>query len=251
MVALPRGGRLISPSAAPVAAHTAGALGSVGLFGVTAIAFVAWTSGWHPASLSDVALCVAAVIVGGLSLAAVFRAMDRTARQLTRPGEVVGRGARRVLRRFAWLSERAERAPDQLDARFGAALRWALSAAAEPEIARWIPADVRGRGELLLARVETRRSGPGWARDEEQRARIRELLIAARGRLADPRPAEADLAALDQAPRALRAAPKRTVRIAVVLTAARATSGASSGEAPTADEEPIPAPARRALIVRR
>lgn len=249
-VALPQGGRLVSLRTAPVAAHMAGTLGSVGLLGVVTTAFVAWTTRWRPESLSDIALCIAGVVAGGLSLAAIFRAMDRAARHLTQPGEIVGRGTRRVLRKLASLARRAERAPEHFDARHIAALRSALSAAAEPEIARWIPADVRGRGELLLARAETRQGGPGWARDEARRARVRELLLAAASRLADPRPAEVDLMALDQAPAALRAPPRRRIRVAVAVGPARTRSNASPSEEPP-DEEPAPTPPPPVLVARR
>jgi hypothetical protein len=250
MVALPRGGRLVSLRSAPVAAHTAGALGSVGLVGMTTAAFVAWTSRWRPESLSDIALCIASVIASGLSLAAILRALDRTARHVTRPGELVGRSARQVLRQFAWLARRAERAPDHFDARHVAALGSALSAAAEPELARWIPADVRARGELLLARVEARRGGPGWSRQEARRARVRELLMAAASGLADPRPAEADLAALDQAHAALRTPPHRRVCVAAAIGPARAARSSSPSEEP-ADEEPAAMPPRHVFIGRR
>jgi hypothetical protein len=250
MVALPRGGRLVSLRIAPVAAHIAGTLGSVGLFGVVTFAFLVRSVGWSPESLSDVALCVAVVAAGGLSLAAIFRTMDRTARQLTQPAVIVARGTRRVLRKLASLSRCAERAAEHFDARHVAALSSALAAAAEPEIARWIPADVRGRGELLLARAETRLGGPGWTRDDARRERVRELLLAAASRLADPQPAEADLAALDQAPAALRAPPPRRICVSVAVEPARTVNRASPSEEPP-DEEPVPTPPRPVLSVRR
>jgi hypothetical protein len=248
MIALPRGGRVIARSRAPIAAHTAGALGSVGLLGVSTAAFVAWTSRWHPSSLSDLGLCIAGVIAGGLSLATIFRATDRTDQQLTRSGEIIGRGARRILRRMARLAERTEQTPDHFGARDVAALRRALSAAAEPEIARWIPAEVRGRAELLLARAETRLYGPGWAREDARREQVKRLLLAAAGRLADPRPAEADIAALDQAPAAGRRAPRRRIRIPAATV--RARCGPEPAEA-LDEDEPVARAPRGVLLVRR
>lgn len=206
MVGLPRGGRVVS--ARPrVASHVSGAIGSTGLVFVAGAMFVACTSRWVPTSPEELLLCLLGLVSGGLSLAAVFRATDRaSAPRLTRSGEEIGRGARLILRRMARLATQAERSPDAFGPRRVAALRRALLAADEPEISPWIPADVRGRGELLLARAETRLSGPSWAREEARRRHIRELLLTAKESLADPGPAEADLAAIDHAPSPAQAA---------------------------------------------
>src|SRR6185312_2516101 len=74
IAALPTGGRLIVPRRPRFAAHRAGALGSTGLFGVLMWTVAAWSSRWSPRTLADVGLCIAAVIVGGGSLAAVLHA---------------------------------------------------------------------------------------------------------------------------------------------------------------------------------
>jgi hypothetical protein len=250
MRALPRGGRVVSLERSPIGVHIAGTLGSVGLFVVATTAFVAVTSNWRPVSPSDFALCLAGVVAGGLSLATIFRAMDRAVGQLTRPGEIIGRGARRILRRIARLAAHAERAPDEFRARRVAALQRALLSAAEPEIARWIPAEVRGRGELVLARAETRLGGPGWAGDEALRRRVRALLVSAAGRLTDPAPAEADLAALDRAPLLRRSAPKRRSGPRVAAERAAATRSSIRLEA-HADDEAYGEVAPRAALAQR
>src|SRR5580700_9186083 len=78
IVRLPRGGRVVSSRAGGLTAHVTGALGSAGVLAVSAAAAVAWATGWHPSVMSDVAACAVAVVGGGMSLAAVLRAFDRT-----------------------------------------------------------------------------------------------------------------------------------------------------------------------------
>jgi hypothetical protein len=204
VTALPTGGRLIVPRRPRFAAYLAGALGSTGLFGVLLWAVAAWSSRWSPRALSDIGLCIAAVIVGGGSLAAVMHALDQNARPLTRSGEAVRRGARSVLDRLAVLADRAERSPSDFTERHAAGLRRALASAEAPDLAPWIPDDVRGRAELLQARAAALHGGPAWSANDARRERVRALLVSAAQRLTDPRPARRDLAALDGAPRSLR-----------------------------------------------
>src|SRR5262249_18510793 len=158
-------------------------------------------SRWYPTSIEELALCLGGVISGGLSLAAIFRATDRFGIAAeTRSGEQIGRGARRVLRRLSRLAAQAERSPERFGARRIATLPRTLAAAVEPDLLPWTRADVRGRGELLLARAEAKLGGPSWAGEEVRRRRISELLRTAAAELTDPGPAEADLAAIDHAP---------------------------------------------------
>lgn len=198
MVALPRGGRVVSSRGPRIEAHVAGALGSLGLCAVAVTALIAYGAHFRLASLADLALCLALLGMGGLSLAVIFRATDRSSAQRTRSGAAVGGDARRVLRRIVRLAGGAERRPTEIHHRRALALRRALRDAAEPDLARWIPDDVLGRGELLLARAEARLGGVRWADDEGRRGRVRALLDAAARHLDDPAPAEADLAALDR-----------------------------------------------------
>src|SRR4051794_68932 len=78
---IPSGGRLIAPGrgdAAPLErrSYAAGTLGSLGLLLVGVCTFVAATSGWRPQGSGCMAITVALVIAGGLSLATVLRALD-------------------------------------------------------------------------------------------------------------------------------------------------------------------------------
>jgi hypothetical protein len=204
VAALPTGGRLIVLRRPRFAAHLAGALGSTGLFGVLLCAVAAWASRWSPRTVSDLGLCIAAVVVGGGSLAAVLHALDQNARPLTRSGEAVRHSALRVLDRLVVLADRAERSPSGLTDRHAAGLQRALASAESPDLAPWISDDVRGRAELLLARMNAARGGHAWAADDTRRDRVRALLASAAQRLTDPDPARRDLAALDAAPRNLR-----------------------------------------------
>jgi hypothetical protein len=192
IVRLPRGGRLLSARSG-MAAHVTGALGSAGVLAVSAAAAVSWATGWQPSAT----FCAAAVVSGGISLAAVLRAFDRTAGALTRPGDVVGRRAAALLRRMmriAALVRHGRVSPGR-----AAALRRAIAAAADPDLDAWIPRDVVGRAELLLARLLAAAAGPGLF-SESARREVHWLLEAAARDLDDAAPAEADLAALARAP---------------------------------------------------
>ena len=204
IAALPKGGRLIVPHRPRFAAHLAGSMGSTGLFGVVLWTVAAWASRWSPRTAADVGLCVAAVIVGGGSLAAILHALDQNTRPLTRSGEAVRRDAHRILDRFLGVANRTARSPTQVLRRDTETLRRALASAEAPDLAPWIPDDVRGRAELLLARALAARAGPTWASDDALRAHVRARLLAAASHLLDPAPARRDLAALDAAPRSLR-----------------------------------------------
>jgi hypothetical protein len=193
---MPSGGRLIARGGVE-ATHVRGAMGCTGLVVAGAVAFAAISTGWLPSSHAEAGLVVLVVIAAGASLAAVLQTLDRAWLAKTRPGAAVGKAARRVARRIARLAAHAERRPDQFGARRLSALRRALSAAADPEVAPWIPDDVRGRAELLLARAIAAHAGPRWALDPMARAEVRALLSRAAANLADPGPAEADLAAID------------------------------------------------------
>lgn len=194
---LPRGGRVVAARARGLASHTAGALGSAGLLAFTAGALVVWATRWHPVTAADLVACAAAIAGGGLSLAAVMRAADRAPGPLTRPGDQVGQRARRILRRMARLAEQMASRPSPGRA---AALRRAIDEATDPELGRWIPPDVIGRAELLLARSIATLAGPRWDLGPACRYAVASLLRCAAGRLADPAPAEADLAAMDRSP---------------------------------------------------
>ncbi len=208
MLGLPRGGRLLTMESRPGAAHATGALGSVGVFAFGILTFVGWTTGWSPHGLVDLGLGFIALIFGGMSLAAVLRASDRDGARLTRPGKVVSRSAGRLLQRLAKLAWQAARSPERFGPRRIGALERTLAAVVDPELERWIPTDVRGRAELLLARAGAAAGGPSWADDPAMRKRTCALLESAAGHLLDPAPAEADLAALDRAHHGARVAPR-------------------------------------------
>ncbi|WP_437654214.1 hypothetical protein [Sorangium sp. So ce1182] len=204
---IPSGGRLIAPDSyarsiqgegAPWRgrSHAAGALGSLGLSLVAACAFVAATGGWELRGARGTAVTVALVIAGGLSLATVLRALDTPRERLTLRGAVVGRAARRALRRALRLARHAARAPEQFGPRRVTALRKTLFMLADPLIADWIPADVRGRAELLLARAIAASAGARWARDPSVHGEVRGLLLAAADHLIEPTPARLDLLVL-------------------------------------------------------
>ncbi|WP_437590572.1 hypothetical protein [Sorangium sp. So ce1000] len=204
---IPSGGRLIAPDGyARILqgeggswrgrSHAAGALGSLGLLLVSACAFVAATGGFRLHGLGATAVTVALVIAGGISLAAVLRALDAPRERLTVRGAVVGRAARRALRRALRLARHAARAPERFGPRRIAALRKTLSMLADPLIADWIPADVRGRAELLLARAIAASAGARWAREASVRTEVRALLLAATDHMIEPTQARLDLLVL-------------------------------------------------------
>jgi hypothetical protein len=201
---IPSGGRLIAPDVYGEGgswrgrSHAAGALGSLGLLLVSACAFVAVTGGWELRGLRATAVTVALVIAGGISLAAVLHAIDAPRERLTVRGAVVGRAARRALRRARHLAHHAERAPERFGPRRVTALRRTLSMLEDPLIADWIPADVRGRAELLLARAIAASAGARWAREASLRTEVRALLLAAADHLIEPTPARLDLLALTE-----------------------------------------------------
>jgi len=197
---LPRGGLLRSRRPGTFAPHTLGALGSAGVVLVAGAAFVAATSVWQPDPWMARGVVVALVLAGGLSLALLLRAMDRAAGTPLLRGELVGRAARRTLARVARLAVKAERAPDRFGARRIRALSGSLSAARDADVAPWIPADVRGRAELLLARAIAAQAGPRWSEQPPSRARVEDLLRSAADHLLDPAPARADLDALAARP---------------------------------------------------
>ncbi|WP_437600416.1 hypothetical protein [Sorangium sp. So ce590] len=204
---IPSGGRLIAPDGYARLiqgergswrdrSHSAGALGSLGLLLVAACAFVAATGGWKLHGVEATAATVALVIAGGLSLAAVLRALDAPRERLTVRGAVVGTAARRALRGALRLAHHAARAPERFGPRRITALRRTLSTLADPLIADWIPADVRGRAELLLARAIAASAGARWTRDAIVRTEVRTLLLAAADHLIEPTPARLDLLVL-------------------------------------------------------
>ncbi|MRG97599.1 hypothetical protein [Polyangium spumosum] len=200
MKRLPSGGRIVRQAPARRAAHTQGALGCTGLVLAASAAFIAVTTGWLPRSHLEVAIVVATVIAAGACLAAVLRALDRARPLPTCEGEPVGHAARLVAQRLARLSTCATEDAARFGPRRINALRRALAAAAEPALATWIPDDVRGRAELLLARAIVAQARPGWTRDAALRAEVRSLLVRATKHLDEPSVAEADLVALDAAP---------------------------------------------------
>ncbi|XXX77861.1 hypothetical protein WMF30_03675 [Sorangium sp. So ce134] len=250
---IPSGGRLIAPDgyarlvqgkvgAFRSRAHAAGALGSLGLLLVAACGFVAATGGFRLHGAGATAATVALVIAGGLSLAAVLRALDAPRERLTVRGAVVGRAARRALRRALRLARYAARAPERFGPRRVTALRRTLSMLADPLIADWIPADVRGRAELLLARAIAASAGARWTRDASVRTEVRSLLLAAAEHLIEPTPARLDLLALAEHTEAVPSSrePRRRQR---QPAAARIGRGAPSLPAPpdaaAEDAEPL------------
>ncbi|MEJ7731805.1 MAG: hypothetical protein WKG00_21665 [Polyangiaceae bacterium] len=113
-------------------------------------------------------------------------------------GEVVGRAARRILGRIARLANLAEKSPHQFGPRRVTALRRAIAAVRDPDVSPWIPSDLLGRAELLLARAVALQAGQRWVRDPEQRADVGDLLRRAARHLDDPRSADADLDAMGE-----------------------------------------------------
>lgn len=197
--AVPRGGRIVAIATHTPVPYTTGALGSAGLLIVGFAGALGASTAWRPQSPADLVLCAILVLLGGVSLAAVFRVTDRALPCATRRGEVVGRAARRVLLRLARLAALARKSPSDLDERKIRELRRVLAALSQPDLARWIPADLRGRGELLLARALALRSGAKLGVNVALREEISSLLAEASRHLADPAPAESDLALLTEA----------------------------------------------------
>jgi hypothetical protein len=126
MVALPRGGRVVSCRGPRVEAHVAGALGALGLSAVALAALIAYGAHFRIATLADLALCLALLVMGGLSLAVIFRAVDcttdyatdyatvRSSARRTRAEAAVGGDARRGLCRIVRLAGGAERRPTEI-----------------------------------------------------------------------------------------------------------------------------------------
>ena len=197
MARVPRGGRVIARRAEGGPPHIVGAIGSAGVLSVVALALGAWSASFRPSSLLDLALCAGAVLVGGLSLAMVWSALDHRGRARSRRGDVVGAEAREVLRRLTHLGAVMKRG--RVSAALTASLRCALSAADEDAVAAWVPADVRGRAELLLARAVATIRGRAWT--DAGRTEVRALLTAAAAHLDEPAPAHADLSTLERVPR--------------------------------------------------
>ncbi len=195
---IPAGGRLLGARDGGLAPHAAGAIGSAGLCGVGAFAFVAATSAWRP-EVPHFLVTSLMVVAGGFFLALVMRAFDRVGSRATVAGEVVGRAARRITGRLARLGEEAERAPERFGGRRVRSLERTLAAARDPEVAAWIPPDVLGRSELLLARAVAARGGPAWTEDRRRAAEVRRLLEVAATHLEDPEPAIEDLGELEEA----------------------------------------------------
>ncbi|MDI1436263.1 hypothetical protein [Polyangium sorediatum] len=200
MKRLPSGGRLVRQGPTRRIAHTQGALGCTGLVLAASAAFIAITTGWLPQSHAEVAMVMVTVIVAGACLAAVLLALDRARPLPTCEAEPVGHAARLVAQRLARLATCATEDAARFGPRRIDALRRALAAAADPALATWIPDDVRGRAELLLARAIVAHARPGWTRDAAVRAEVRGLLVRATTHLDEPAVAAADLVRLDAAP---------------------------------------------------
>ncbi|MDC0741218.1 hypothetical protein [Polyangium mundeleinium] len=200
MKRLPSGGRIVRQGPTRRIAHTQGALGCTGLVLAASAAFIAITTGWLPQSHAEVAIVMVTVIVAGACLAAVLLALDRARPLPTCEAEPVGHAARLVAQRLARLATCAAEDTARFGPRRINALRRALSAAADPALATWIPDDVRGRAELLLARAIVAHARPGWTRDAAVRAEVRGLLVRAATHLDEPAVAAADLVRLDAAP---------------------------------------------------
>jgi hypothetical protein len=194
VIRLPRGGRVVVVRAASADAARGGALGSAGLLFTGVTAFIAILEGFRPASADHLVAAVPLVVLAGVSLAAILRALDRAGGGVVRPGDVIGARAASVLRSLAGLEEHAHRA--LVDPRSIHWLRRVLVAAEDPEIAPWIPADVRGRAELLLAREIAAYRRAAFAGRIAGRGEITALLAAASEHLDDASPARADLAAI-------------------------------------------------------
>ena len=200
MKRLPSGGRIVRQGPTRRVAHTQGALGCTGLVLAASVAFIAVTTGWLPGSHLEVAMMIVTVIATGACLAAVLQALDQARPLPTCEAEPVGHAARLVAQRLARLSTCAAEDAARFGPRRINALRRALAAAADPTLLSWIPDDVRGRAELLLARAIVAQARPGWTRDAAVRAEVRSLLVRATEHLDEPGDAEADLVKLDAAP---------------------------------------------------
>ena len=128
----------------------------------------------------------------------------------TQRGELVGRAAGRALRSLGRLARAARTSPRSFGPRRVAALRLALAAVSSPDVARWLPVDLRGRVELLLARAIAARFA--WHQSAIARREIEGLLARATRHLDDARPAEADLAIVGRAARIEAISLERTDR---------------------------------------
>lgn len=197
MTAIPRGGRLVVVARRKsLAPYAIGALGSAGLLAVAAVVVVLAGTSWRPMTAGDVVVALSLLVAGGASLATVMRVTDRATLFGTRRGEEIGRAARKVVVRLARLASMARRTPNDFGSRRVRALRRTLAAASHPDVARWIPSDLRGRAELLLARSLARQAGPRWASNAKTAHEVRELLLDAAHHMASPAPAENDLDAI-------------------------------------------------------
>jgi hypothetical protein len=207
MAQLPQGGRLVGRRPAAITPQAMGALGSGGMFTVLAICFVTMTSGWQPAGWSGRGLISLLVLAGGASLALLLRAMDRVTGKPVLRADVVGRNARRTVARISRLALRAEQSPYDFGARRVLALRRAIAATRDPDVAPWVGRDLLGRAELLLARALALHSGPRWIDDPARHADVCDLLRRAMDHLSDPAPAMGDLESVPA--RVARATPRR------------------------------------------
>jgi hypothetical protein len=194
MSRLPGGGRVRTARRPAPAFAVGGAVGWAGVAAFAACAITAFVTGWRPDGGADAALVGAAVLFGGASLGAVLGSRDHLAVPSVR-GDLVCARARPVLRRMVRLAALIRRG--RLARDHAGALRRALAASADPDLAAWIPADVRGRAQLLLARLVAagQPSLPAHAHRE-----VRTLLTAAASHLDDAAPAVADLATVDRHP---------------------------------------------------
>ena len=213
MTHLPRGGRVRGQRPGAITPRALGALGSGGLIAVLTACFVTMTSGFTPSGPTARALVMVLVLVGGASLALLLRAVDRVTSAPILRGDLVGRRARRTVAGIARLAARAERSPHTFCPRQLAALRRAIAATRDPDVAPWIAPNVVGRAELLLARALALHGGPRWIDNGSRRADVCDLLRRAARDLADPAPALADLESVPGARSRRRMTTRRRIEV--------------------------------------
>jgi hypothetical protein len=195
---VPSRGRVRAAIPARLPRHMRFAVASFGGL-ISIVAFGLRAAGaWERGTASDSAILFGAIGLAGASLAVFLRASDSEPHDSCSSREMQQRVATQV-ETMVRIVKRLRRAPETVKSSEAMALRAALSLASKPGPNRFLPLDLCGRVELVLARALAARKGLMWSADRRLRIEVRGLLVDAAAHLADPSPANADLAAIDDA----------------------------------------------------